>query len=168
MTVIQPEAEAGETSLTVDREEEEREITTTSMEIEAEGLTTEEEATETLTMASVEAEEELKIREEVTFKAEEGLVAVTVIIMRRTTLSMTPRVMMTWTWKKTTKIIRNKVLQIGEVLKATISRMMMPPLPHPALSGPETGDVKSAEKSTLQEERNAGSAAVIRILSLLK
>ena len=82
----------------MDREEEDGVNTTTSLELEAEGSATEEEATETWTMASIEVEEDLKITEEITFKAEEGLVAAIVIIMRRTTPSMTPRVMMTWTW----------------------------------------------------------------------
>ena len=116
-------------------------------------------------MAPIEAEEDLAIREELTIKAAAGLVAATIITMRRTTPSMTLRVMMTWTWKMTTKIIKIKVLRIGEDLKATI--MKKPRLP-PALSDQATGDVKSAEKSTLREEKNAGSAAVIRILSLLK
>jgi len=120
-----------------------------------------------LIMAPIEAEEDLAIREELTIKAAAGLVAATIITMRRTTPSMTLRVMMTWTWKMTTKIIKIKVLRIGEDLKATISIMKKPRLP-PALSDQATGDVKSAEKSTLREEKNAGSAAVIRILCLLK
>ena len=107
-----PGAEAGETSTISPETEEER--PTISM------LTEEWDTEVALIMASIGAVGAITIRGEIVIKAEADLEEVTIILMMEIIQSMMTTVMMTWTWKMTTRSFKSKVFLIGEVPKVTI------------------------------------------------
>ena len=123
--VSQPGAEAEQTSLTTGTEAEAGEILTITPETKEErqtiSMVTEEgETEEALIMDSIGAERVITIREEIFIKAEADSEEVTMIIMMEIIPSMMTMVMMTWTWKMTTRSFKSKVFLIGEDPKVTI------------------------------------------------
>ena len=83
-------------------------------------VTKEGETEEALVVASIWAEGVITVREEIVTKAEADSEEVTIIIMMEIIPSMMTTVMMTWTWKMTTRSFKSKVFQIGEDPKVTM------------------------------------------------